>query len=144
MSENTGQIQFKLERIYVKDISFENPGAPECFLKKWSPEVKLDLQTKAKKLDESVFEVCLEVEVNASQDKTPMFLASVEQCGIFRVEGAEGEILERILNTTCPTILFPYLREVVDSIVAKGSLPPLMLAPVNFDGLYESQKNKKN
>ena len=74
MSENAGQIQFKLERIYVKDISFENPGAPECFLKKWSPEVKLDLQTKSKKLDEAVFEVCLEVEVNALRTKHRCFL----------------------------------------------------------------------
>ena len=72
-----------------------------------------------------------------------MFLVTVEQAGIFTVEGAEGEVLERILNTTCPTILFPYAREVVDSAVMKGSLPPMMLAPINFEALYENQKKQK-
>ena len=67
-----------------------------------------------------------------------------EQGGIFTIEGAEGELLERILNTSCPTILFPYGRETVDSVVVKGSLPPLMLAPINFESLYENQKNQKS
>ena len=143
MTEQSAQIQFRLERIYVKDLSFENPGAPESFLKKWSPEVNMEINTKAKKLDQKAFEVVLEIEVNAKQEDTTMFLVTVEQAGIFTIEGAEGEVLERILNTTCPTILFPYAREVVDSAVMKGSLPPMMLAPINFEALYENQKKQK-
>lgn len=143
MSEQANQIQFRLERIFLKDLSFENPGAPESFLKKWSPEVNMEIKTKARKLEGSAFEVSLEIEVNAKQEGTTMFLVSVEQGGVFTVEGAEGDVLERILNTACPNILFPYAREVVDSAVIKGSLPPLMLAPINFEALYESQKNQK-
>lgn len=144
MSEQTSEIQFRLERIYVKDLSFENPGAPESFLQKWSPEVNMEINTRARRLNEKTFEVILEIELNAKQDEKSIFLVSVEQGGIFTIEGAEGELLERILNTSCPTILFPYGRETVDSVVVKGSLPPLMLAPINFESLYENQKNQKS
>ena len=144
MSDESGQVQFRLERIFVKDMSFENPGAPECFLKKWSPEVNMEINSKARRLEGEAYEVSLEIEVKANQDKTPVFLVSVEQAGVFTVQGAEGEMLERILNTTCPSILFPYAREVVDGAVIKGSMPPLMLAPINFEALYEQQKQQKD
>lgn len=144
MTEQSTQIQFRIERIYLKDLSFENPGAPDAFLKKWSPEVNMEIHTKSRKLEGSSHEVTLEIEIKATQDKAPVFLVSIEQAGIFTLEGAEGDVLARILNTTCPTILFPYARESIDSAVGKGSMPPLVLAPINFEALYESQKTKKS
>lgn len=143
MTEPTAnQVQFRLERIYLKDLSFENPASPEIFLKNWSPKVNMDIQTRTKKLEGSAHEVVLEIELQAKQDDKPIFLVSLQQAGIFSVEGAADEVLGKVLHTTCPAILFPYAREVVDSCVVKGSLPPMLLSPINFEALYANSKKK--
>ncbi|MFM7274097.1 MAG: protein-export chaperone SecB, partial [Gammaproteobacteria bacterium] len=128
--------QFALQRIYVKDVSFETPGGIEVFRQAWKPRVNLEMNTRQNKLDDQNFEVVLTLSVTASQEDKTAFIVEIQQAGIFYVAGLEEQQLRQVLATVCPTILFPYAREAIDSLVVRGSYPPLMLAPVNFDALY--------
>ncbi len=131
------QQQFALQRIYVKDLSFESPMGAESFKKQWKPQINLDLNTRHTKLDDNNYDVVLTLTVTAKQDDDTAFLVEIQQAGIFFIKGLEGPALQQILGAMCPNILFPYARETIDTMVVKGSFPPLMLAPVNFDALYQ-------
>ncbi|MBN7798792.1 protein-export chaperone SecB [Parahaliea mediterranea] len=132
------QQQFTMQRIYTKDLSFESPGSPGIFRKQWQPKVNVDLNTKSDKIDDNGnYEVVLTITITAKVDDETAFLVEVQQAGIFFISGIEGENLRRVLGTACPNILFPYARENIDAIVVKGGFPPVMLAPVNFEGLYQ-------
>jgi preprotein translocase subunit SecB len=132
------QQQFAMQRIYNKDISFESPSTPEIFKKQWQPQVNVDLNTKSDKVDDQGnFEVVLTITITAKVEEETAFLIEVQQAGIFFIAGFEGEDLRRILGTAAPNILFPYARESIDTICVKGGFPPVMLAPVNFDALYQ-------
>ncbi len=132
------QQQFAMQRIYTKDVSFESPGSPEVFKKQWQPKVNVDLNTRSDKVDEQGnFEVVLSITITAQIDDDTAFLVEVQQAGIFFITGFEGEELRRILGTAAPNILFPYAREAIDALCVKGGFPPVMLAPVNFDALYQ-------
>ena len=132
------QQQFAMQRIYNKDISFESPSTPDIFRKQWQPKVNVDLNTKSDKVDEQGnYEVVLTITITAKVDDDTAFLVEVQQAGIFMITGFEGEDLRRILGTAAPNILFPNARENNDSLCVKGGFPPVMLAPVNFDALYQ-------
>ncbi len=132
------QQQFAMQRIYTKDLSFESPSTPNVFKQQWQPKVNVDLNTKSDKLDDNGnFEVVLSITITAKIEEDTAFLVEVKQAGIFMVTGFEGENLRRILGTAAPNILFPYARETIDGLCVKGGFPPVMLAPVNFDALYQ-------
>lgn len=139
MSEQQ-QPQFALQRFYVKDSSFESPNAPASFQKQWKPEVKLDLNSRSQKLADDTYEVEVKVTATAENDGETAFLVEVVQGGIFHIKGVEGDQLKHMLGAFCPNILFPYVRETVDQLVTKGSFPALMLAPINFDALYQQSQ----
>lgn len=137
------QQQFAMQRIYTKDISFESPATPDVFRKQWQPAVNVDLNTKSNKIDENGnYEVVLTVTITAKMDDETAFLVEVQQAGVFMITGFEGENLRRILGTAAPNILFPYARENIDSLCVKGGFPALMLAPVNFEALYQQAINQ--
>lgn len=131
------QVEFNIQRIYVKDISFECPNSPDIFKKEWQPEVKMDIDTKSKKLEEGVYEVTLSLTATAKIGDDVAFLCEVQQAGIFSVSLLEGPQLAHCLNAFCPNILFPYAREAVSSLVTRGTFPQLNLSPVNFDALFQ-------
>ncbi len=132
------QQQFAMQRIYTKDLSFESPSTPEIFKKQWQPQVNVDLNTKSDKIDEEGnFEVVLTVTITAKVEDHTAFLIEVQQAGIFFIKGFEGENLRRLLGTAAPNILFPYARETIDTVCVKGAFPAVMLAPVNFEALYQ-------
>ncbi|WP_116368250.1 protein-export chaperone SecB [Parahaliea mediterranea] len=132
------QQQFSMQRIYTKDLSFESPSSPAIFRKQWQPKVNVDLNTKSDKLDDNGnYEVVLTITLTAKVEEETAFLVEVQQAGIFFVTGIEGENLRRVLGTACPNILFPYARENIDAVCVKGGFPAVMLAPVNFDALYQ-------
>ena len=137
MADN--QPQFALQRIYTKDVSFEAPNAPAAFTKEWKPEIKLDLNSGARKLDEQHFEVTIKVTITATNAEETAFLVELEQAGLFTIANIPEEQLQPMLGAMCPNILFPYLRESVDALVVKGGFPALMLAPINFDALYQQR-----
>ncbi len=134
-AENPEQ-QLAIQKIYLRDVSYESPNAPETFTREWQPDVSLDLNTHANSLDENVYEVVLSLTATAKNAEKTAFLIEVQQCGIFTLQGFEEEQLGHLLGSYCPNILFPYAREAVSDLVTKGGFPPLLLAPVNFDALY--------
>jgi len=143
MSDQSKEPQFMIQRVYVKDLSFETPHSPDIFKEEWEPKLNLDLGNKTKKLEENVYEVELSVTATVNNKEKVAFIAEVKQAGIFTIEGAPEEQLDHLLNSFCPSILFPYAREMVSDMVMKGSFPQLVLAPVNFDALYLQQRQEQ-
>ncbi|MDO6562752.1 protein-export chaperone SecB [Amphritea sp. 1_MG-2023] len=131
--------QFAIQRVYLKDASFEAPNSPKVFTHQWKPEINLDMNTATATLDEGVFEVVLTLTVTAKNENDTAFLVEVQQAGIFTITGLSDAELHHTLGAFCPSILFPYAREAIDNMVNKGSFPALMLSPVNFDALYAQQ-----
>lgn len=138
MAENQ-QPQFALQRIYVKDVSFEAPNSPAAFTKAWKPEIKLDLNSGGRKVDEQHYEVSVKVTITATNDGETAFLVELVQCGLFAMINIPEQQLGQMLGAMCPNILFPYLRESIDNLVVKGGFPALMLAPINFEALYQKR-----
>lgn len=132
------QQNFAIQRIFLKDVSFEAPNSPVIFQKEWKPDVNLDLDTQSRALGEGVYEVVLRLTVTVKNNEDSAFLCEVQQGGIFTVEGMEEAQLAHCLGAFCPNILFPYARETISSLVVKGTFPQLNLAPVNFDALFMS------
>lgn len=137
------ETQFMIQRIYVKDLSFETSNCPAVFQQKWEPELSLDLNTQHTKLDEGVYEVALTVTATVKNQNATAFLTEVQQAGIFTIQGAPVEQLDHLLGSFCPSILFPYAREAITAEVVRGSFPQLVLAPINFDALYMQQMEEK-
>ena len=138
------QIKMRLERIYLKDASWESPKSPQVFTEAWQPEIQVDINTRFTRLEDARFEVVLSVTLRAKVEggKTA-FIVEVQQAGLFAVEDAPDDMLQRLLATVCPATLFPYAREAVDSLALKGGFPALNLAPVNFDALYADALRKQ-
>lgn len=137
------EIQFVIQRIYMKDCSFETPNSPSIFQQQWEPELSLDLNNKHTQLEEDVYEVVLSLTATVKNKQTVAFLVEIKQAGIFTIKGTSGEQLDHLLNSYCPNILFPYAREAITSQVNRGSFPQLILAPINFDALYMQQLEEK-
>lgn len=139
------QLQFAVQRIYVKDISFEAPNSPAVFQQPFKPKVGLDLNTSSQQVGEGLYEVVIKVtaQVTHSEEGSTSFLAEIEQAGLFRIAGIEGAQLEHTLGAFCPNVLFPYARECIDNLVNRGGFPPLMLAPVNFEAIYAQKKKRE-
>lgn len=133
--------KFEIQKIYVKDISFETPSSPKIFTSKWNPKTDVHIQTENNKLDENIFEVCITVTVTATQDETTAFLVEIKQAGIFLMQNFKEEQHGQLLGSYCPNILFPFAREVIAELIAKGGFPQLLLNPVNFDALYQQHQN---
>lgn len=134
---------FALQRIYLKDASFESPRSPLVFQGQWAPKISFNLNSKSARISETVYEVVLTITVEAKVEDNAAFLAEVHQAGIFTCTGLQDNELEHVIAAVCPNILFPYAREAVDALIVKGSFPPVNLAPVNFDALYVQTKQKQ-
>jgi preprotein translocase subunit SecB len=132
----TPEKQFSIQKIYTKDISFETPNSPKIFTEKWEPKVDFNLGTNVQPLDNSMYEVTLTVTVTVKCGDMTAYLVEVCQAGIYSLNGFSDEEMGPMVGSFCPNILFPYAREAVSDLVAKGGFPQLLLAPVNFDALY--------
>ena len=143
MEDEQNLPQRALERIYVKDMSLEVPGA-DVFTREWQPELDINLSSAAEKLDDDHYQVILTVNVTANNGGETAFIAEVHQAGIFMLQNIPEEQLGAILGAYCPNVLFPYAREVVSDIVTRGSFPQLLLAPVNFDQAYQQTLEQGN
>ncbi len=131
--------EFTIQRIYVKDLSFETPNTPQNFRETWQPAVNVELNVATEKLEGTVFEVKLSITANVTTNEKAAFLAEVHQAGIFNINGFNEAQLQRMLGSYCPTVLFPYAREAISDLVGRGGFPPLYLAPINFEALFEQQ-----
>lgn len=134
--------QFAIQKIYLKDTSFETPNSPAIFTEKWEPAINLELQTSGSPLADNVHEVVLTVTMTVKLGEKTAYLVEVHQAGVFTVNGIEGEELGHLLGSYCPNILFPYVRAAISDIVIKGGFPQILLTPVNFDALYAQRKEQ--
>jgi preprotein translocase subunit SecB len=141
MAEDTAAVekQFAIQKIYTKDISFETPNSPKVFIEKWEPSVEFNLATQVQQLDEALMEVSIKLTITVKSGELVAYLVEVSQAGIFVLGGFNDEEMSGMVGSFCPNILFPYAREVVSDLVAKGGFPQFILAPVNFDALYAQQ-----
>lgn len=134
--QQENRVQFTIQKIYVKDLSFEAPNSPQVFLEKWEPEVNLQISNSATALSDSTQEVVLTLTVTAKQQDKTAYLVEVHQAGIFNITGYDKDQLAAMVGGYCPHVLFPFAREAVSDLVTRGGFPQLLLAPINFDVLY--------
>lgn len=139
MSEtSTPEQKFSIQKLYVKDASFESPAAPQSFhYTQWNPKVDLNLSNKQTQIDEGVYEIVLSVTATVTQDEATAYLVEVHQAGLFQISGFDNEHKGYLLGSQCMNILFPYVREVISDLSVRGGFPPLVMTPVNFDALYQ-------
>ena len=134
---------FSLQKIYVKNSSFESPNSAKVFKSEWKPVVTLDLNTSYELIEEGLYEVVLSIAITAKNKDKLAFVIEVDQAAMFTITGFPQQQMTEALGSACPAVMFPYVRETIDHILLKGGFPPLMIAPVNFDALY-AEKNKKS
>ena len=128
--------QFEIQKLFVRDLSFESPQAPVIFTEKWQPSTDVNLSSRFDELGDDNYLVDLKIQITAKQNDKVSFLIEVVQSGIFLLKGFSQKQQDQLLNSYCPNTLFPFAREVISESVTKGGFPPLVLAPVNFDALY--------
>ena len=138
------QPKFEINRIYIKDISFESPKAPQVFLENNKFAVDVAVDTKSKHMDKDFYDVDLKVTVTAKKEGSEdvVYIAEACQSGVFTVVGFNDEQKKQVLNSACANILFPFVRESIANLVNRGGFPQLYLAPINFDALYMQQQEK--
>lgn len=140
-NQNPNQPVFSIEKLYVKDLSLEIPNAPQIFLEREAPTVDIQLHHNSTGIEDGVYQTTLTVTVTAKiKDKT-LFLAEAAQAGIFVARNIPPTELEAVLAIACPNILFPYVREVISDVVVRGGFPPVVLSPVNFEAIYQAQRD---
>ena len=138
MSEQ--QPVFNIEKIYLRDLSLEIPGAPHVFAERDSPKIDINLHTETREIEAGIYEVVVTATVTAKlKDDKTAFLVEVAQAGIFQIRNLPGQELEAVLGITCANILFPYLRESVSSVAIRGGFPPFFLNHLNFEALYQQR-----
>ena len=132
----TSQAQFTVEKIYVKDVSFEAPNAPAVFNEQGQPQLNMNLNQKVGRLEGDLFEVILGVTLTCTLNDKTVYLAEVEQAGIFGLAGFDERTLDMMLGTYCPNVLFPYVRQSISDLITNGGFPPFYMQPINFEALY--------
>lgn len=130
---------FSIQRLYVKDLSFETSNTPFIFKENWHPAVNLEINSSTNKVEEDLYEIVLRVTATVKHADKSAFIAEVHQAGVFSLQGFSEAQMQHMFGSYCPSILFPYAREVVSDLINRGSFPPLYLSPVNFEAVYEQQ-----
>ena len=129
----------KIEKIYVKDLSLENPGAPQSFTTAQAPQVEVSLRSRGEQIEDGVYECVLTITVTAKTDDKTLFLVEAAQAGVFRIDGVPMSDIQPILGIHCPSVLFPYIRETLADAIMRAGFPPVHLDPINFEMLYQQQ-----
>lgn len=135
--------QFQLQRIFLKDLSYEAPKTPQLFKEQWKPEVNLEVNNTASEVEDGIYEVVLKVTVTVKNGDNTAFIAEVAQAGLFLLQGVEGIQKEAILKGVCANILFPYARETISDVVARGTFPQFLLQPINFEAAFAENLRKQ-
>jgi preprotein translocase subunit SecB len=135
----------RIEKIYLKDVSFETPNSPAVFTMDWKPALNIDISQKVARLsNEGVYEVALVLTATTKIDDKTAYLAEVQQAGIFTLQLPDQSQLDRMLHVICPNLLYPYASAALSDLVSRGGFPQLLLAPVNFDAIYQQRQQEAN
>ncbi|HMB42489.1 MAG TPA: protein-export chaperone SecB [Luteimonas sp.] len=127
---------FTVEKLYIKDVSFEAPGTPQVFNEQGQPQLQMNLNQRVQRLSDEAFEVVLGVTLTCTIGDKTAYLAEVQQAGVFGLSGFDDMTLEVMLGTHCPNALYPYARQTVSDLITAGGFPPFLLQPINFEALY--------
>ena len=138
------QMQFQLQKIYVKDVSFELPNAPEVFKDSGQAEISMNLSQRVNDVSDDIFEIVLTVTVTAKTGENTAYLAEVHQAGLFLIKGFTEKNHHTVMNTLCPHTLFPYASRTITCLIAHGGFPPLVLQPINFEQIYAQRLAEAN
>jgi preprotein translocase subunit SecB len=134
-TEATGPV-FTVEKVYVKDVSFEVPGAPAVFNEQAQPQLQMNLQQAVQRLNDSAYEVVLGINLTCTIGDKSIYVAEVKQAGVFGLAGFDAAALDGMLGVHCPTVLYPYARQLISDLIQAGGFPPFFLQPINFEALY--------
>jgi len=140
--QTTGQLA--IQRLYVKDLSFEAPNSPAVFTQQVQPNADVQYNNKASKVGDDTYEVVLTVTVTVKAEERTVYLVEVQQAGLFVIKGFDDNQVQVILATACPNALYPFAREAVCDVVVKGGFPQLLLAPVNFEMIYAQEMQRRS
>jgi preprotein translocase subunit SecB len=134
-----GTATFTIDKVYVKDLSLECPGSPQSFRLQEQPQVEVGLRTRGEQIEQDIYECVLTITLTAKAGDKTLFLIEASQAGIFTIRGVPQEHLQPVIAINCPTVLFPYVRETLADAVGRAGFPPVHLAPINFEALYQQQ-----
>ncbi len=134
-TEATGPV-FTVEKIYAKDVSFEVPGAPAVFNEQTQPQLQMNLQQAVQRLNDNAYEVVLGINLTCAVGDKAIYVAEVKQAGVFGLAGFDAATLDGMLGVHCPTVLYPYARQLISDLIQAGGFPPFFLQPINFEALY--------
>ena len=138
-AQTAGAPGFSIDKIYVKDLSLENPGSPQSFKQQEAPQIEIGLRTKADQIEPDTYESVLTITLTAKSGDKTLFLVEASQAGIFTIRGVPQDQMQGVLAVHCPTVIFPYIRETLADAVTRAGFPPVHLAPINFEALYAQQ-----
>ncbi len=135
--------QLVLHKLYLKDVSFEAPGAPQIFQDRSEGQVQLQMNQKVSNFQDELYEVVLTVTVTCKMSEKTAYLAEIQQAGVFQISGLAREQIDQVIGTYCPNVLFPYARQMISELVQNGGFPPFLLQPINFDQIYAEQQRRQ-
>ena len=144
MGEQNTQPVFTIEKLYVKDLSLEVPGAPQIYRQREAPQVDVSMNNASKRIEEGHYEVVINITITAKVKDKTVFLVETAYGGVFQIRNVPDAEIESVLGVTCPNILFPYLREVVSETVSRAGFPPVVLHPMNFEAIYQARKKNED
>jgi preprotein translocase subunit SecB len=143
MAEADSNPVFQIQRVYLKDLSLEQPNSPQILLEQQQPQVDINLALSAEGVSEGLFEVCVTATVTTKVGERTLFLVEAKQADIFEIRNVPQEQLQGVVSVVCPQILYPYLRAIVSDVCTRAGFPPILLTEVNFQAMYEAQQQQQ-
>ena len=138
------QVQFNIQRIYLKDLSFESPMTPDIFTNmSSSPKVGFNFESNINNIKDDIYELTLFFNVKAEVEDKTLYLVELKQCGVFSISTDDEAMRKRFLNVHCAEIVYPYARENISNVIQKGGFPPLFLSPIDFHTIYQNELDKR-
>ncbi|HET9645496.1 MAG TPA: protein-export chaperone SecB [Burkholderiaceae bacterium] len=143
MAEQDANPVFQIQRIYLKDLSLEQPNSPMILLEQQQPQVEINLGVAAEAVTDSMYEVSVTATVTTKVSDKTLFLVEAKQAGIFEIRNVPQDQLQAIIGIACPQMIYPYLRAMISDICTRAGFPPVLLAEVNFQAMYEAQQQQQ-
>lgn len=134
---------FQVQKLYVKDLSFEGPNSPGIFMEKTEPNAKVEMSVSNSKIQDERWEVTISATITVASGEKTVFIIEVEHAGIFLLKNIPDEVLPRLLAVDCPTVIFPFTRQIISQAAVDGGFMPLMLEPMNFMAMHEKRKQSE-
>jgi len=144
MAEADSSPVFQIQRVYLKDLSLEQPNSPQILLEQQQPQVDINLGLSAEGIGEDIYEVCVTATVTTKVTDRTLFLVEAKQAGIFEIRNLPQDQVQGVVSVVCPQILYPYLRAIVSDVCTRAGFPPILLTEVNFQAMYEAQQAQAN